>query len=481
MRHIIILLGVLSLVGCGNDDSEKPKMSETVKPSVKPDVQPDDVDPKDIALTFFNVDMYQNGTADIKYIGTNESNQSYERNIHILNQNSEYEDKISHKLNYKDVNNDIYSENYIVDVKNKLIIKVDGSVLYNDGEYKTFNYNGKYIQFDFNLKNGQESSKVFNVTIFDSSLRQIVTVPTKVTAKYLGLDQKEIGSITYNTGKFETIEETKNSKKVITTWFNITNGVIVKQTEIDNDSDNTEVDNTFHIVDSTVDFNANYNEITLAKFNLSFMNGERVSEQVSEDDINLYTGGDDSIVVNLVNNNIKVSGYHNSQFLDANSVVDKTIESHSDGVLSSFVSKIQYSRVECEVNCSGTMINTLYLLGVRNSFDSRNSYDSEYAGRYNWYRAKDSLISSDYFIVMDLKAKTCHVSSKNKLNIYECINLDINSNSGEIIASVIEKGTGTYGALFASINGKNNEYITGVIRSKGTNDESVDTFIISKR
>lgn len=505
MRNVVVLLGALSLVGCGgggDSETEQSTLPETTKPmvvkptEVKPIIKPTidkpiivvkpvvklepevAVDPKDTAITFFHVDMYQNGSASIKYVATTADHQLDESTVNVFNQHLEYEDKISHKLKYKDANGNIHTEYYIVDVPNKVITKVDESILYNNNKYKTFHYMDRNVQFDFNLEKNEQTRSQFNTKVFDNALHQIVVIPTKVTTTYLGLEKIEAGGVSYNSGKFKTVEENKSLKAVTTTWFNITNGVIIKQLKNTHNTDNNTVtEEAIDIVDSNIDYNANTDQAELAKFKLDFMNGE----STSNNDINLYTGANDPITVNVINNTLRVDGYknNNTQFMP-DSVVDVTLTSYSNGILSSFISKIQYAR-ECEVNCLGADIATRYILGVKQRFNKNNDNLSEYAGKYAWYRAKDSLKPSNYFIVINVNAKTCQISSRVKLNAYECVNLDVDPNNGQITAIVIEKGEGTYGSLFAYINGKNNEYITGVVRSKGDNDDSVDTFIIKSR
>lgn len=500
MRNAIVLLGALSLAGCGGDsDAEQSthlKITDPVviKPvEVKPIINPIIVKPiavkpivklepeivvdlKDTALPFFNTNMYLNGSANIKYMVKSDHHQPYELVVNTINQRAEYEDKISHRLNYKDTNGNVHTEYYVVDVQNKVIIKTDESILYGNGTYETSKYMGKNIQFDFNLEKGKENFTQFNTKVFDSSLQKIEIMPTKVITKYLGLEKIEAGDISYNSGKFEIIEENKLSTSITTTWFDIDNGVIIKQVKSrHNIKDNIVIKNVMDIVDSSVNFKVNMNDSIFAKFKLDFMN----KDSISNNNINLYTGVNNPIVVNVINNTIKVSGYDNNQFM-SDSITNIPSESHSNGILSSFVHKIQYGR-ECDYNCSGPEVSTFYMLGVRDNYDSHKYTASEYAGKYAWYRVKESMRPSDYFIVMDLKDKICHISTRTKLNIYECLNLDVDVDHGQITAIVIEKGKGTYGSLFAYINGNNNEYITGVVRSKGDNDDSVDTFIIKKR
>lgn len=494
MKNILSLLTILSLVGCGGGGEESEAVKPVVEPAVKPVVKPT-VEPIEIATIFFNMDMYQNGEANIQYnmyqgseanIENSAELPKYDLSIKVLNKKLASENKILHKLNFTDEQGAVHSENYVIDIQSKSIIKIDKSISYKDTTYKTFNYNNQYVQFDFNLEKGQEISTSFNVDTFDSALHKIVVVPTKVTTKYLGLDNIEVGNILYNTGKFLTIEETDSSIVVTATWFNITNGVIVKQTKTINYlDDNTVAENLINIVDDSIDFNTNYNENEFSKFRLNVIDNSSSGTGVINQNINLYKGANNPVVINLVNNKIKVSGYenHNPQFIP-DSVTSNTLESHSDGVLSSFISKIQYAR-ECEYNCSGAMINTLHVWGARDDFDSSKSYDSEYAGKYNWYRLRESMRPDNYFIVINLQARTCQVSTKYKLNIFECDSLGINTDTGEISAFLHEKletgGREWYGVMTAYINGENNEFITGVVNNKSGSDNSIDTFLIKKR
>ncbi|CEO42213.1 hypothetical protein [Photobacterium kishitanii] len=263
MRNIIVLLSALSLAGCGG--SSDPEKTVAVPSAIIKPMTVQAVIPKDLSSVFFHVGLYQNGATDIKYI---EKNSSYGLNLTVLNKHDQYQDKISHKLNYTDANGNIYSENYVVDVQNKLLIKVNESILHKDQTYKTFNYNGQYIQFDFNLEKGQERIQKFNVNTYDSASHELLVIPTKVTTKYLGLDNLDINNTRYNAGKFETIEELGHFKATITTWFNINNGIVLKQLKIiKNSKNNTLETDAINIVDSSINYSSVYNNITFTKFN----------------------------------------------------------------------------------------------------------------------------------------------------------------------------------------------------------------------
>ncbi|PSW45348.1 hypothetical protein, partial [Photobacterium kishitanii] len=130
------------------------------------------------------------------------------------------------------------------------------------------NYNGQYIQFDFNLEKGQERIQKFNVNTYDSASHELLVIPTKVTTKYLGLDNIDINNTRYNAGKFETIEEIGHFKATITTWFNITNGIVLKQLKIIKNSKNKTLEtDAINIVDSSINYSSAYNNITFTKFN----------------------------------------------------------------------------------------------------------------------------------------------------------------------------------------------------------------------
>lgn len=255
MRNIVVLLGALSLTGCGGSDMEQPVVVQSPSAAV---IQ------KDTSSVFFHVGMYQNGTSDTKYT---EKNSNYDINLTIFNKSNQSKNEIFHKLNYTDVNGNIYSENYVIDVQKKLLIKVNESILHKDQTYKTFNYNGQYIQFDFNLEKGQERIQRVNVNTYDSALHESLIIPTKVTTKYLGLDNILVNNSRYNVGKFETIEEIKNFKAIITTWFNITNGVVLKQSKnIQNIQNNTIEESTINIVNSPININTINDIVIFAKF-----------------------------------------------------------------------------------------------------------------------------------------------------------------------------------------------------------------------
>ncbi|WP_178138419.1 hypothetical protein, partial [Moritella viscosa] len=447
------------------------------------------VAPIDNATMFFNMDMYQNGEVDIQYnmYQNGEANTKLPKHvlsIKMLNK-SISENRILHKLNFTDEQGFVHSENYVINIQNKTITKVDESILYEDskyGRYEVFEYNSQYVKFDFNLEKGQQSSKTFNARIFDSASHKFIVVSTKVTTKYLGLDKIEAANTSYNAGKFETIEETASSKIVTTTWFNSTNGVILKQAKsIHNLSDNTVVKNIIYIVDSSVNFNDHDNEIAFSKFNIfNYIND--IGNSVKEN-IDLYNSSlQIPVVIHQVNNHIKVSyaeHHKNLQFKPYN-VASTTSEFHSDGVLSSFISRVIYSR-KCNFNCSGPMTKIIHLWGIRDSFDSTKNYDSEYAGKYNWYQEANSVEEpSNYFIVIDLKAKTCQVSTNVKLNAFECDRIDINIDTGNILAVLDDKDNGGWYVLDAYINGKDNEFITGSV-TDNTNTTSIGTFSIKKR
>lgn len=346
MKNILLLFIAICLFGCGG--------GEVVKTVIEPVIEPDDT-----ASIFFNVDMYQNGETSIQYEsygnsdGYNENSSKHNLNLKIIN-HSISENKTLQKLVFTDESGAIHSEYYLIDMQEKLIMKVEKSILYKDNSYKTFNYGNQYVNFNFNLKKYQEDSKEFNVSSFNSVSHESTNTSIKVTTKYLGLDEVEVRNTIYNTGKFEITEESSRSKIVDTIWFNIDNGVIVKKKTYIHDSvSKTTTENSIDILNSSISFDLNYNDSTFSKFKLNILDGSLNETTMSKENIRVYKGVNDPIIINIINDNIKVDSYlHNNTQFSPENVVSSTFESHSGGTLSSFISKVIYSR-ECEYNCDG--------------------------------------------------------------------------------------------------------------------------------
>ncbi|MGL4191155.1 MAG: Ig-like domain-containing protein [Vibrio sp.] len=181
----------------------------------------------------------------------------------------------------------------------------------------------------------------------------------------------------------------------------------------------------------------------------------------------------------------------NDLFTDIN-ITNQIRNSTYPSAISAFITNVQYSYKCTELGAGQGLCNHssddelngfLSLFGTRLNFDKEKPIQSVYSGEYLYFRTEDAKPIT-YSIIINTDLKKCLIHQNSNTH-YECRKLSVNSKTGEFSAQMdsinLSGHKEFYGELIGSINGINNEFMTGFISNKNTSDNSIDIFSISRQ